>query len=142
MPFASISEGNFDLRSTPLGAACEYRYEHETPEGRVVGSHLTLALKNMDFNGGLTVSGSGVNLTLLDRHCGVSARSSYVNTPPRVSMPSERGVTSSREGLVTVAENAALNCGTDCNAFIGVDTLEGLFAKEFLDSVLNSRDTR
>ncbi len=39
------------------------------------------------------------------------------------------------------AENAALNCRADCNTFVGVDALEGLFACECLNCFLNGGDS-
>ena len=133
-------KGNFNLRYSS-GSGCN-TVKNKSAEGGVISSHLTLALKNMDFNGGLTVSGSGVNLTLLDRNCGVSV--DYLIEHAAESFNTERkgSYVEQQKVFHIAAENAALNCGTDCDAFIGVDTFEGLFAKEVLDSVLNSRDTR
>ena len=67
---------------------------------------------------------------------------SLVNTPPRVSMPRDSGVTSSRSNALDVAaEHAALDGRADGHALVGVDALEAVLAGELLDRFLHGGDT-
>jgi len=70
----------------------------ELAEQLVVGGHLTLALEHADGHRGLVSSRREVWLFLVGI---VVLRSiSRVNTPPSVSMPSDSGVTSSKEDVL------------------------------------------
>ena len=63
-------EGDFDLRNA---SACGHdAVEVEHAEGLVILSEISLALKNVDFNGRLIVNRGGENLALLDGDGGVS----------------------------------------------------------------------
>src|SRR6478736_5046988 len=91
-------EGDLDLRH----AAWRRRNadEIELAEQLVVGSHLALALEDAVVDGFRFVS--AVENTWLFLVGIVVLRSmSRVNTPPRVSMPSDSGVTSSRSTSLT-----------------------------------------
>jgi hypothetical protein len=68
---------------------------------------------------------------------------SLVATPPRVSMPSESGVTSSSSmSLTSPLEHAALHRGADRDHLVGVDPLARLLAEEILDQLLDRRHAR
>ena len=78
----------------------------EAAKALVVGRHLTLALQDVDLNRGLVVRGGGEDLALLGRIV-VLRSMSFVNTPPRVSMPRDSGVTSSRRMPSQISERAS-----------------------------------
>ena len=66
---------------------------------------------------------------------------SVVITPPRVSMPSDSGVTSSSSmSLTSPAQHAALDRGADRHHLVRVDALVRLLAEEVLDQLLDRRD--
>ncbi len=63
---------------------------------------------------------------------------SLVMMPPRVSMPSDSGVTSSSSTSLTVAlQHAALDGGADGHGFVRVHVLARFLAEEFLDLLLH-----
>ena len=68
--------------------------ELKLSEKFVVGNHLSFALEDLDPHLGLHVSGSREGLGLLGRHSGVTGIITVI-TPPNVSIPIDRGVTSS-----------------------------------------------
>ena len=70
IPFASISNVT-SICGTPRGAGV-IPSRMKLSECGVSGCHIAFALEHVNFNGGLTVSRSGVNLALLYRNCGVS----------------------------------------------------------------------
>ena len=69
---------------------------------------------------------------------------SLVITPPRVSMPSDNGVTSSEQhvGLAAQQELRPLDGGADGDHFVGIDALVALLAEDFLDQLLHARHAR
>ena len=68
---------------------------------------------------------------------------SRVNTPPRVSMPSESGVTSrSSRSLTSPDEHAGLDGRADRHHLVRVDALVRLLAEELLHQLLDLRDAR
>ena len=91
-------ERDFDLRHAARRG--RNALQVETAQRLVVGRHLAFALEHIDGDGGLVVLGGGENLAFLVGM--VVLRSiSRVKTPPRVSMPSDSGVTSSRSTSLT-----------------------------------------
>merc|ERR1711988_897808 len=71
---------------------------------------------------------------------------SLVMTPPTVSIPIERGATSSRQilGFLTTLtrEDTTLHSSTECDSLVRVDPLVGLLAvEEVLDELLHLRNT-
>ena len=74
--------------------------ELELAERLVVGRHLRLALEHVDLDRGLVVLGGRERLRLPGRDRRVRSIS-FVKTPPLVSIPRLRGVTSSRSTSLT-----------------------------------------
>ena len=65
---------------------------------------------------------------------------SFVNTPPFVSMPSERGVTSrSSTSLTSPLSTPRLDCSADGDDLVRVDTLVRVLADQLLDLRLHGR---
>ena len=125
MPLASISNVTSICGTPRRAGAMPSRWKR--PRLLFVGGHLTLALQDVDLNGGLVVGGGGEDLALLGRGWWCCARSGVVHTPPIVSMPRDRGVTSSSSRpLTSPASTPACMRGADGDALVGVDALEGL----------------
>ena len=68
---------------------------------------------------------------------------SRVNTPPSVSMPSDSGVTSSKQHVLDVAlQHAGLDGGADGDDLVRVDALVRLLAEQLLHDFLDLRHAR
>ena len=91
----------------------------------------------MDFNGGLSVGGSGEDLRLLGRDGGVALDQLGEDAAEGFQTQRQRRNVQQQNVLDVARENTALNCGAGGYAFIGVDALERLLAGEALDSFLN-----
>ena len=131
-------EGYLDLRNS--SGSCGDAVEVEATEGRIVCSHLTLALKNVDLNACLGISSCGEDLALLYGNCGVSVDDPCEYAAESLKTEREGSYVEKEDVLDCSAENAALNCRTEGNAFVGVDALEGLLAEELLNCLLNCGD--
>ena len=97
MPLASMSKVT-STSNLPWGR--RDADEIELAEHLIVGGHLALALEHADGDGVLIVFRRR-RLALLGRDGGVAVEISRVNTPPKVSMPSDSGVTSSSSTSLT-----------------------------------------
>ena len=95
----------------------------------------------MDLNRGLTVSGGGVDLALLYGDGGVTVDDTVEYTAEGLDAEGQRRNVEQEEILDVAAEDAALNCRADRNAFVGVDALEGILTDELLDCLLNGRNS-
>ena len=129
-------EGDLDLRHA---AACRCdAVKVEAAEALVVLSHLTLALENIDLNGGLIVGCGGKYLALLGRDGGVTLDELGAHAAEGLDTEGQRGYIQKQNALYIACKNAALNCSADCDTFIGVDALEAVLAGEGLDHFLAS----
>ena len=99
MPLASMSKVT-SICGTPRGAG-GMSVEMERAEDLVVAGHRAFALQHVDFHRRLVVASGGEDLLTSWSGWSCCARSSAVNTPPTVSMPSDSGVTSSRSTSFT-----------------------------------------
>ena len=70
MPLRSMSKGNLDLRHAARSGGDAGQLE--AAQRLVIVGHGAFALQHMDFNGGLTVGGSGEYLALFGRNGGVA----------------------------------------------------------------------
>ena len=113
----------------------------EGTQALVVAGKLTFALQNVDFNAGLVVSSSGEDLALLGGDGGVALNDLGANAAQSLNAQAQRGNIQQQQTLNVALQNTALDGSADSNTFIGVDALERLFAKEFLNSFLNGWDS-
>ena len=121
-------EGDLDLRH----AARRRRDadQVELAEQLVVRRHRALALEDPDGHRGLVVVGGREDLALLGRDGGV-ALDQRVNTPPRVSMPSVSGVTSSSStSLTSPCSTPRLDRRAQRHDLVRIDALVRLAAEE------------
>ena len=115
-------ERHVDLRHTPRrrGMPTSWNFPSVLLERR----HLRLALEDVDLDGGLVVlGGCGPSLPFVG--IDVLRLMSRVKTPPRVSIPSERGVTPRRRMSFTRREDARLDRGADGDDLVRVHALVG-----------------
>ena len=132
-------KGYFNLRNA---SGCGHNaVEVEHTEGLVVLCHFTLALENMNLNGGLTVRCGGEHLGFLCGDGGVSVDNLGEYAAEGFKTKRKRSYVKKDDALYFAGENAALNCSADGYALIRVDALEGLFAGDVLNCFLNSGDT-
>ena len=132
-------EGDLDLRHAAAGRS--NAVQMEAAQRLVAGSHLTLALQDVDLHGGLIISGGGEDLALLHRDGGVALNEAGADAAHGLDTEGQGGDVQQQEALHIAGENAGLQSGTQCHALVGVDALEGLVAGEGLDSVHNGGDT-
>ena len=133
-------KGDLNLRHA-AGSGGDAVQDEATQRG-VVRRHFALALQHVDFHRGLTVRRSGVDLALLDRDGGVPVDDPVEHAAQRLNAQGQRRDIQQQQILDLAAQNAALDCRTDCNALIGVDALEGILADELLHGILHRRDSR
>ena len=132
-------ECNLDLRNA---TTCRSdAVEVEAAKRFVVLCHFTLALENVDFNTGLVISSGGEYLALLCRNCGVSLDKLCKYAAESLDAKGQRSNIKKKNALNVAAENAALDSCANCDALVGVDALERLFACHVLYKVLNSWDS-
>ena len=132
-------KGDFDLRNA--AARRSDAVQMEAAEALIVSRHLALALKDVDLNGGLVVSGGGEDLALLGGDGGVALDELGAHAAESLDAEGQRSDVQKEDALDVAAENAALNGRADSDALIGVDALEAFLADQGLDHLLNCGDT-
>ena len=132
-------ERNLNLRNA--SGRCGDTVKRESAERCICRRFFTLALENVNFNRRLTVCRRREYLGLLYGDRCVSVDYLCADAAERFNTEGKRSNVEKEKILNLAAENAALDSRADCNAFIGVDSLEGFLAAEVLYSFLNSGDT-
>lgn len=131
-------ESDFNLGDTAGsgGNASELKFTEEI----VILGEGTFTLKDLDENGGLVVSSSGEDLTLLSRDNGVTGDELGENPTSGLNTKGE-GVDINENdigGAWDTGQNATLDSGTISNSLIRVDSLRGFLAtEELLEKLLN-----
>ena len=113
----------------------------EAAQRLVGGSHFTLALQDVDLNGGLVVRSGGENLALLHRNGGVAVNELGAHTAHGLNAQRQGGDVQQQQALHVAGEHAALKGRAHSHALVGVDALEALLAGELLHHVLHGGDT-
>ena len=111
--------------------------ELELAQRLVVGSHFTLALQDMNLNGGLAVRSGGEDLALMRRDGGVAIDQAGEHAAHGLDAEGQRGDIQQDHTLDVAAKDAALDGRADSHALIGVDALEAFLAGQLLDLVLH-----
>ena len=118
---------------TPAGAALMPLTEFSN--GLIVSCHGALALEHMDIHRALVGRCGGENPGIPVGKGGVRSIS-RVATPPTVSMDRLKGVTSKAGSFICTGSDRlscppgmAEDCGSFCNALVGIDVLEGSFSR-------------
>ena len=133
-------EGDLNLRHAPRRGGDAGQLE--PAQGLVIGRHFPLALEHVYVHRRLAVRRRGEHLALLALGMVVLRSMSRVNTPPMVSMPRDRGVTSSSTHVLHLAaQHARLDGRADGHALVRVDALVGLLADDPLHGFLHCGDT-
>ena len=132
-------KGNFDLRNT--AASRRNAVKLEVSERLVVVGHRTLTLQDMNVNCRLVVLCRGEDLRLGCRNRGV-ARNQCCHDAAECLNTERKRCDIEQENVIDITcDNAALDCGTDSDAFIRVNALVRLLAEFFADCLLNCRNT-
>ena len=132
-------EGDLDLRhaTTRGGDAGEL----ELAEALVVGSHLALALEDVDLDAGLVVSGGGVDLGLGRRDGGVAVDHLGHDAAHGLDAKGQRGHVEQEDALDIAGENAALDGSAVSDDLVRVHGHVGLLAGNLLDELLDGGHT-
>ena len=132
-------ERDFDLR---YSARCRCDADKfESAERLVVASKLSLTLQNMNVNCRLVVRSGAEHLRFACRNCRVSVNEFCANAAERFDAERQRSYVKKKHIFHFACEHAALNCSTDCNTFVRVDSLIRIFAGDLLDGVVHCRHT-
>ena len=132
-------KGDLNLRDTALSSRDASKVE--LTKALVVRSHLTLALKDVNLNGGLVISCGGVNLCAGSWDSGVTVDDLVNNTAKGLNAQGQWGYVQQQDAGDIAGKNAALNSCAVCNNLVWVDGHVRLLAGHALDQVLNSWHT-
>ena len=132
-------EGDLDLRDAAAGSRDAAQVE--LAEGLVVGSHLTLALQDVDLDGGLVVRSGGVDLGLGGRDGGVAVNHLGHDAAHGLDAQGKRGDVEQQDARDIAGQDAALDGGAVGNDLVRVDGHVGLLAGHLLDELLDGGHT-
>ena len=132
-------EGNFDLRYSTRSWR-DIR-ELEAAERLVAGSHLTLALQDVDIDGRLVIGSRREDLALVRRDRRIALDDLRADTAERLDTEGKRRDIEEQDVLDFTDEDTALDGSTDGYALIRVDALRRFFVQDIADGILDSRDT-
>ena len=119
-------EGDFDLRNaTRCGSDSG---ELEVTERLVVSGELTLALEDLDQNGGLAVGSGRVHARCLGRDCGVALDDLVHDATHGLDAQGQRSHVDQQNVLTVTLDDAGLQGCANCDDLIGVHALVGLAA--------------
>ena len=113
----------------------------EHAQALVVAGKLTLALQDVDLDGGLVVGRGGEDLALVGGDGGVALDDLGAHAAQGLDAQAQRGDVQQQQALDVALQHAALDGGADGHALIGVDALEGLAVQLLLDRVVDGGDT-
>ena len=94
----------------------------------------------MDFNAGLIICCRREDLRFTSRNGSVAFNNFRADTAEGLNAERKRCNVEKENVFLLTAENAALDSRADRDAFIRVDALAWLFAENFADCILHSRD--
>ena len=133
-------ERNFNLRNT-TPSRCD-TIQTERTQLLVILCKFPFALQNVDIYSCLVIRSSRENLALLGRDGGISFNNLGANTAHGFQTQRQRGYIQQQQTVLNIAaEDTALICCTQCNAFIRINALERFFAQHPANSFLYSRDS-
>ena len=101
--------------------------------------HFPFALVDTNGHRRLTVGRRGEHLALFGWDGGILFDQPGKHTAQRLNAQRQRGHVKQQYVFDITGQNRALNRGTDGHHFVGIDTLMGVFAEDFLDPLLNGR---
>ena len=130
-------ERDLDLRHAAAGRGDAV--ELEAAEALVVSGHLTLALQDVDLNGGLVVGRGGEHLALLGRDGGVALDELREHAAEGLDAEGQRGDVEQNHIVDFAAEHAALDGRACRNDFIGIDALMRFSSEDRLRHFLSFR---
>jgi hypothetical protein len=107
-----------------------------------VGRHLTLSLKNVNFNGRLAVRGRTEGLTLFRGNGGIFLDQFRKDATQCLDPQGERRHVQKQNILHIALQHTPLNGGADGHHFIGVHPFVGLFSEDLGNLCLNPRHPR
>ena len=113
----------------------------EAAQALVGGGHLALTLQHVDLHGGLVVGGGGEDLALLDGDGGVALDQTGADTAHGLNAQRQGGDIQQQQTLDVAGQHTGLQSRAHGHAFIGVDALEGLAAREALHGLHHGGDT-
>ena len=113
----------------------------ETTQGLAVLSHGTFTLQHVDFNLGLVVGSGREDLAATGGDGGVSLDELGHHATQRLDTHTQGHNVEQQHVLDVTGEHTALDSGTHCYHLVGVHTLRGSLAEEFLYDLLNGGDT-
>ena len=123
-------EGDFDLRNA-AGCGRDAR-QLEASERLVVLRKFALALQNVDVDLRLVIRRGGEHLRLFGRDGGVALDEFGEHAAQCLDAERQGHDVEQQHVLDFAGEHAALNGSADGDAFVGVDALERLFARDLL----------
>ncbi len=130
-------EGHLDLGHAPRRGRNPDQFE---PAQRpVVGRHGALALQDVDAYRRLVVRGGRKDLAFLGRDRCVLFDQFRQHAAKRLDAQRQGRDVQKQDILDVPGQNAALDCGSDCHDFIGIDALVGLLPEDLLDLLLDPR---
>ncbi len=130
---------NFDLRdSTWSGSNTR---QGETTKCFVVACHFTFALQNVDVYAGLVICSGREHLRFACRNGCVTVDKFCHNATQNFDTQGKWGYIQQQNVFNFATKNTALDCCTDSNALVGVNSLVWFLTAKLLDSFHNGRDT-
>ncbi len=126
-------EGDLNLRNT-LGRGGDAG-ELEVAEQLVVANKLTLALVDLDVDGGLAIGGGREDLRLLGGDGGVAVDQTREDTSERLDTERKRGNVEQQNVGDLAGKHTTLDGGADGDSLVGVDTLAGVTLEDVLDGL-------
>ena len=120
-------ECNFNLRNTTWSRrnSCKVK----VAQSSVLGCHFALTLKNMDAYSSLIVRRCGENLALLCRNCCVTVDKTCKYAAHCFNSQRKRSYIKQKNIFYIASKNTALNCSSDCNCFIRVNSTASFFSE-------------
>ena len=119
-----------------------YACQVEAANGLVVGCHRALALQHVDFDLRLVVGSGREDLRFLGRDGGVGVDQTGHHATEGLDTQRKRCDIKQQHILHLAGQHTALDGSADGDHLVGVDTLVGGLAEEFLDDGLDGGDTR
>ena len=132
-------ELNFDLWDSAWSRS--NTCQGETAKSFVVGSHFTLALQNVDIYACLVICSSREHLRFACWDCCVAVDKFCHNTAQNFDTQGKWSNVEQKYVLNFATKNATLDCCTNSNTFVWVDSLVWLFATKLFNCFHNRWDT-
>ena len=130
MPFASTSNVT-SICGMPRGA--RDARQHKSAHRLIVAAEFAFALQNVDFHARLVIRRRREHLTLFNGNGRIAFDNAREHAPERFDAERERHNVEQQHVFHFARKHAALDRGADCDAFVGVNPLEGFLARNLLD---------